>query len=320
MNWLILFKSQWGQETKAEATIALISWLNIVCIAIMILIVNLDELQHHYTYGVYSRIEFDLVPFILTAFCGFAGGVVFGIMGMIITKLLRMDRRYEDFKYNLGWISIPSIFGMLSGIIIPLILMISTTKTKEEMAAIILIISVLLLGMRFRFKREVELRRGMIECIGVILSTVSVIFLMNFIDYIDLKPGQSSYFDVQRINTLRLQIWSFGLIGGSLIGWATALPLHFRMPIPDRKKISLIIPGLLSILWSIERMILGIASETSTFALMPSPNNYSYSVVYAAIVMIITVVLGGFLITRGLTNIVCSILERKKIASETSKI
>ncbi len=117
---------------------------------------------------------------------------------------------------------------------------------------------------------------------------VSAISLIILIVGLEVAPGQQHLVDRQMVNTVKSLIWFFGLVGGSLIGWAITLRVQ------SRRNLSLLIPGILLILWSMERLFLGIAPEYDSF--------YGFSAVIAAIIMIVIVTLGGFLVARWLTS------------------
>lgn len=135
---------------------------------------------------------------------------------------------------------------------------------------------------------------------GVLALLVSVISLIILIVGLEVAPGHQHLVDRQMVNTVKSLIWFFGLVGGSLIGWAMTLRVR------SRRNLSLLIPSILLILWSIERLFLGIAPEYDSF--------YGFSAVIAAIIMIVIVTLGGFLVARWLTSRLTSSETIKKVA------
>lgn len=148
---------------------------------------------------------------------------------------------------------------------------------------------------------------GIMGMAAILVSLVSLIIL---IIYLDVKPGHRHLVSSnQKVNTLKLLIWCFGLLGGGLTGWATALRTRYRvgLNVPISRKLILLIPGALLILWSIERAILGIAPISSRIILTPIGVTvskgpwYDFSAVIAAVILVITATLGGFIIARGLT-------------------
>ena len=124
--------------------------------------------------------------------------------------------------------------------------------------------------------------------VGVLGLLFSVISLIILIVGLEIAPGHQHLVDRQMVNTVKSLIWFFGLVGGSLIGWAMTLRVR------SRRNLSLLIPSILLILWSIERLFLGIAPEYDSF--------YGFSAVIAAIIMIVIVTLGGFLVARWLSS------------------
>lgn len=135
---------------------------------------------------------------------------------------------------------------------------------------------------------------------GVLALLVSVISLIILIVGLEVAPGHQRLVDRQMVNTVKSLIWFFGLVGGSLIGWAMTLRVR------SRRNLSLLIPSILLILWSIERLFLGIAPEYDSF--------YGFSAVIAAIIMIVIVTLGGFLVARWLSSRLTSSETIKKVA------
>jgi hypothetical protein len=170
--------------------------------------------------------------------------------------------------------------------------------------------------------KNIEIKNHMLLTFsGTLALVVSVALLIMLITHIDIyKPGYY-HFDTSsdKVFILRSLVWLFGLLGGILIGWGTTPKLRSRIgtSVQSRRRMTydffLLISGFLLILWSIERMTLGIAPElVSSWSIerMTVSHSllYGFSAVVAAIIMVITVTFGGFLITRG----VSSILEKRE--------
>jgi hypothetical protein len=139
---------------------------------------------------------------------------------------------------------------------------------------------------------------------GSLALVVSVVLLIMLITHIDVyKPGHYGLANYDKVIILRSLVWLFGLLGGILIGWGTAIKLRARIgtSVQSRRRLILLIPGFLLVLWSIERMTLGIAPEFYRYGFIGF--FYGFSAVVAAIIMVIIVTFGGFLITRGLSSI-----------------
>lgn len=136
---------------------------------------------------------------------------------------------------------------------------------------------------------------------GSLALVFSVVLLIMLITHIDVyKPGYYHLADYDKVIILRSLVWLFGLLGGILIGWGTAIKLRARIgtSVQSRRRLPLLILGFLLVLWSIERMTLGIAPEFYRYGFF-----YGFSAVISAIIMIIIITFGGFLITRGLSSI-----------------
>lgn len=142
------------------------------------------------------------------------------------------------------------------------------------------------------------IKRWLLLILGGVTLVVSFISFCILMDALDVTPGYYNYgVDSQTVNTSKTLIWCFGLLGGGLIGLATALRSRSRIGpgVASSRKLILLIPGILLILWSIERLIFGIAPDYGLYGRF-----YDFSAAVAAIILIIIVPFGGFLMVRGL--------------------
>lgn len=106
----------------------------------------------------------------------------------------------------------------------------------------------------------------------------------------------------QKIEILKSLVWASGFLGGGLMGWANTLRLRLRSDSDAtfHRRWPLLIPGTLLTLWSVERLVRGVAPEDDLLArAFQVTNAYEFPVVVAAIMLSVLVTYGGFLLASG---------------------
>jgi len=136
--------------------------------------------------------------------------------------------------------------------------------------------------------------------LGIVALVVAAVALVALLVNLEVKPGHYHLADSNMVNTLKVVIWFFGLVGGGLLGYTSAVRLRSRPgagKTPTRSTILLVV-GVLLLLWSIERMMMGVTPEYyrgDTF--------YGLSAVVAAVLMVLSAAFGAFFLSRGLIRI-----------------
>jgi len=137
--------------------------------------------------------------------------------------------------------------------------------------------------------------------IALVFLVISVVLLAALIIYLDVKPNHHHRTDNNQVVVfLKFTMWVFGFLGGGLLSWANALRSRTISELPLSRKPALSILGILLILWSIDRLLLGVAPEGPTIFGARPGIWYGFPAVVAAVISFVTVTNGSFLFSKGL--------------------